>query len=225
MLQIIGGVMDKHKLQLKIKELEPWYQMLSLNGILTSTKRNVEKTWKIIESQFPIDYKSARILDLGCNAGFYSIMAAKKGASVVGIEACSLPFKQAVFLKEYFEDLWNVKLDITYIHKDLSDVDFISLGKFDRIFALAILYHIGNLKFGKGTQKSFTEQDRVIASLSEITDNFLVRARQRRRTEFEYYNPKYYNKIFKKFGFGSTKTIYEEKQKRSLILYERLHGV
>jgi SAM-dependent methyltransferase len=213
--------MKKQDIQKKIKQLGPWYQRISLDGIITGRKRDVEQTWKIIEDSFPINYKLSRILDLGCNAGFYSIMAAKKGASVVGIEAGQKPFEQAIFLKNYFEDLWDIKLDITYIHKDISDVDFIKLGNFDYIFALAILYHIGNSKFGKGTPKSFTEQDRVISLLTKITDKFIVRARQRKRKNSEYYNSEYYNKVFKNLGFRSEKTIYEEKGDRSLILYKR----
>lgn len=212
--------MKKQDIQKKIKQLGPWYQRISLDGIITGRKRDVKKTWKLIEDSFPLDYKSSRILDLGCNAGFYSIMAAKKGASVVGIEADQKSFKQALFLKDYFEDLWNTKLDIKYINKDISDIDFIKLGKFDYIFALAILYHIGNSKFGKGTLKSFKEQDRVISLLTKITDKFIVRARQRKRKNSEYYNAVYYNKVFKKFGFIPEKTIHEEKGDRSLILYK-----
>jgi len=213
--------MKKQDLQKKIKQLGPWYQRISLDGIWTGRKRDVKETWNKIESFFPIDYKTSRILDLGCNAGFYSIMAAKKGASVVGIEAELKFFNQAIFVKDYYEKLWKTKLDITYIHKDISDVDFISLGKFDCIFALAVLYHVGNSKFGRGTPESFEEQNRVISSLTKISDKFIVRARQRKRTNHEYYNSKYYNKVFKQLGFGATKTIHENNGDRSLILYER----
>lgn len=213
--------MKKQELQKKIKQLSPWYQKISIDGIITGKKRDVKETWKLIDNSFPMDYKSSRVLDLGCNAGFYSIMAAKKGASVIGIEASQRPFEQAIFLKSYFEELWDTKLDITYIHKDISDIDFINLGKFDCIFALAILYHIGNSKFGKGTLESFVEQDRVISLLTKITDKFIIRARQRKRKNSEYYNSKHYNKVFKKLDFSPTKTIHEGKGDRSLILYER----
>lgn len=213
--------MEKQELQRKIKQLDPWYQKISIDGVVTGKKRDVKETWKLIDNSFPINYKSSRILDLGCNAGFYSIMAAKKGASVIGIEAGQRSFEQAIFLKSYFEELWDTKLDITYIHKDISDIDFTNLGKFDCIFALAILYHIGNSKFGKGTLESFVEQDRVISLLTKITDKFIIRARQRKRKNSEYYNSKYYNKVFKKLNFNPTKIIHEGKGDRSLILYER----
>lgn len=209
--------MERQDLQKKIEQLGPWYQRISLDGILTGKKRDVKQIWETMESSFPIDYKSSRILDLGCNAGFYCIMAARRGASVIGIEAGQQPFEQAIFLKNYFEALWNIKLDITYIHKDISNVDFISLGKFDCVFALAILYHIGNFKFGRGTPESFVERNRVISLLTKITDKFIVRARQKKHQ-----NPEYYNEVFKNLGFRPTKTVHEGRSERSLIFYERV---
>lgn len=218
------GKMTKEELQKKIKQLEPWYQKMNLDGIITGRKRDVKQTWKLIEKSFPMNFKSARILDLGCNAGYYSIMAARNGASMVGVEFGPIPFKQAVFLKKYFEDLWDTKLDITYMNKDMSDIDFIKLGKFDYIFAFAVLYHIGNSKFKKGSLESFVEQDRVISSLSKISDKFIVRARQRKRENSVYYNTEYYNAVFEKLGFRPTKTVIEGRGDRSLISYERIEN-
>lgn len=213
--------MDKQQLRQKIKELGPWYQNITLDGIKTLRKRDTEAAWKRINENFPMDYKGKRILDLGCNAGYYSIMAAKEGSSVIGIEALERAFNQANFLKQYYNELWNTDLDVTFIHKDLSDVDFLSMGKFDCIFAFAILYHVGNFKYGKGTPASFKEQDRVIGQLVQLTDKFIVRARNRRRNNREFYDPSYYNKVFSKFGFKPAKTINEHVEGRSLVSYER----
>ena len=78
-----------------------------------------------------------------------------------------------------------------------------------------------NFKFGKGSKESFNEQDRIIKELIKLSDNFLVRARERKRNKNEFYNPKYYNKIFKKYGFSEVKTIYENSQNRSFVLYKK----
>lgn len=208
--------------QEKIDELGPWYQNVTIDGIKTLRKRDTEQAWQRIFDNFPINYDGARILDLGCNAGYYSIMAAKNGASVIGIEFLDRAVKQAHFLKNYYQERLNRNLDVEFIQADLSDVDFLSMGKFDCIFALAILYHVGNSKYGKGTPKSFKEQDRVISQLVQLSDKFIVRARKRKRKAGEYYDPKHYNKVFGKFGFEPTKTINEKKGGRSLIFYERI---
>jgi len=213
--------MDKNELQKKIDELGPWYQNITLDGIKTLRKRDTEQAWKRIEGNFNIKFEGSRILDLGCNAGYYSFMAAKRGASVIGIESLDRAFVQANFLKSYYEELWETELDVTFINKDISDIDFLSMGKFDYIFALAILYHIGNFKYGKGSKRSFKEQDRVISILVQMTDNFIVRARKRKRVANEFYDATYYNKVFSKYGFKPTKIIKEPKGNRSLISYSR----
>lgn len=216
--------MDRDSLKEKIEKLGPWYQNITLDGIKTLRKRDTEKAWNRIESNFDIKFEGSRILDLGCNAGYYSFMAAKRGASVVGIEALDRAFEQAKFLKEYYEDIWNMKLDVTLIKKDISDIDFLSMGKFDYIFALAILYHVGNFKYGKGTERSFQEQDRVISLLVRMSDNFIVRARKRKRIGSEFYDAKHYNKVFGKYNFKPTKIIKEPKGNRILISYVRGKG-
>lgn len=212
--------MTNPELQKKIRDLGAWYQKINIEGIITSPKgtpyssmEKAESIWKKINSCISDDYKSLKILDLGCNAGFYSVMAAKKGASIIGIEKNEGWFKQALFLKDYYEKLWKTKLDINYIHKDILDVDFKKLDKFDYIFAIAILYHIGK-QFGKGSPKMMKEQNKVIKYLSTITNNFIVRARGGK-----YNSPQYYDKIFESLNFNPIKTIPEGK--RTLILYSQ----
>jgi 2-polyprenyl-3-methyl-5-hydroxy-6-metoxy-1,4-benzoquinol methylase len=212
--------MTNQELQKKIRDLGTWYQKINIEGIITSSKGNpyssmeeAESTWKKINSCISDNYNSLKILDLGCNAGYYSVMAAKKGASVIGIERNEGWFKQSLFLKDYYENLWKTKLDIQYIHKEILDVDYSKFGKFDYIFAFAILYHIGK-QFGKGSPKMMKEQNRVIKYLSTITNNFIVRARGG-----TYSSPQYYNKIFKSLNFNPIKIIPEGK--RTLILYKK----
>jgi len=171
--------------------------------------------WKKISNLLSNNFKGKNILDLGCNAGFYSIMAAKEGAKVIGIESNNSFFNQALFLKKYYDKLWNKKLDITYIKKDILDVDLNSFGKFDYVFALSILYHIGKHKYGKGTDKTIKKQIEVIETLSKISNKFVVRARTGRNKDVDYYN-----NVFKDLRFVSSKVIYEGK--RSLILYEKI---
>jgi len=204
----------------KIKQLGPWYQKINIEGIITtkggpySSMDSSTIIWEKISNLLSNKFKGMNILDLGCNAGFYSIMAAKEGAKVIGIESNNTFFNQALFLKEYYEKLWNKKLDITYIKKDILDVDLNSFGKFDYVFALSILYHIGKHKYGKGTDRTLKKQVEVIETLSKNSNKFVVRARTGKNKDVDYYN-----NVFKDLGFMSSKVIYEGK--RSLILYER----
>lgn len=207
-------------MQSKINQLGPWYQKINIEGIITtkggpySSMDSSTSIWGKISNLLSNKFKGTNILDLGCNAGYYSIMAANEDAKVIGIESNNTFFNQALFLKEYYEKAWNKKLDITYIKKDILDVDFNSFGNFDYIFALSILYHIGKHKYGKGTDKTIKKQIEIIETLSKITNKFIVRARSGKNKD-----TKYYNSVFKDLGFIPSKIIYEDK--RSLILYEK----
>lgn len=207
----------------KIKELAPWYQNINIDGIVTnkggpySGNVSASTSWDSIMKCFPKDVKMNRVLDLGANAGYYSIMAAKLGASVIGIDReKSLFYNQYIFLKEYYEELWNKKLDITYIQSDISDVDYSKLGKFDCIFALAVLYHIGKHKYGKGSDKKNEEQLKILKILSKITNGFIIRTRKGNK----YKSPEYYTEIFKELGFKLTNNI--PQGKRILISFEKV---
>jgi len=214
----------KHlKLKEKIKALAPWYQKINIDGIVTNKRGpysgnvSASTSWDSIMKCFPKDVKINRVLDLGANAGYYSIMAAKLGASVIGIEReKSLFYKQHIFLKEYYEELWNKKLDITYMQSDISDVDYSKLGKFDYVFALAVLYHIGKHRYGKGTVKKHEEQLKILTMLSKITNGFIIRTRKGDKHR----SPEYYTETLKGLGFKLTNII--PQGKRILMSFEKV---
>lgn len=208
--------MDKGYIEKKVKELGPWYQRINLDGCIT-TKSNQsditvwDKICNIVGGKEK--FKNCNILDLGCNAGLYSVMVSLCGAkNIVGIELVSQFFNQAVFIKTFFEDKHKQILPITFIQKNISDIDFDSLGKFDYIFALSILYHIGKHSYGKYTERSLLEQEIVIEKLCKISSNIIVRARHGAHS-----NQEKYNILFNKFNFRNIRTINEGK--RQLIHY------
>ena len=72
--------MDKNYIIKKIKELVPWYQAIDFNGILTQTyskpnesAKSGEVLWNKIKTFLPETLEGKRVLDLGCNAGYYCI--------------------------------------------------------------------------------------------------------------------------------------------------------
>jgi len=212
--------MQNKKLEDEIRSLDPWYQKLTLDGILTSIKgtqysgmEESVKIWEKINTLIP-NFKNKKIIDIGCNAGYYSIRSAQYGAKVIGIEFDDNFYKQALFLKNYFEEKNNQQLDITYINDDISSIDFKAIGKVDYIFAFSILYHIGKFKYGKGTEKQIEEQNRMIEKMTEISDNFLVRVRKE-----ENKNVDFYSNIFRSYGY--TQTAFIPEGKRAFVMYSK----
>ena len=207
--------MEKSYIISKIQELVPWYQTIDLDGIITTSKKTSgENVWIKINKLVPEGFKNKRILDLGCNAGFYCMKAALDNCKeVIGVELDPGYFKQTSFIKEYFEDKYNSKFNnVSFINSNISDLDFESLGKFDYVFALAIIYHIGKHRFGKYTEETMQEQKRIIRILSTKTDRIIVRCRNSKLNDMSHYD-----ELFKSVGFDKLKFI--DESKRTLILY------
>lgn len=201
----------------RIDKLGPWYQNIDLGGVRTMHRGpSTIELWNQLLNVLPESLEGLRILDLGCNAGHFSYQAAVRGASVIGINVEGKGQrwrKQAEFVKNYFEEQHG-KLDITYIWKDILDVDFDSLGRFDYVFALAVLYHVGRNRFGHATPETWAAQKQTMKKLTEISDKVIVRTRPGK-----YKGIRYHDNIF--CGFGWKSTILHKAAKRSLILYER----
>lgn len=81
-----------------------------------------------------------RVLDLGCNAGFWSLACIEAGASeVIGIDGRRMHIEQAelVFAVKGIE-----KSRYNFLTANLFEIDFRELGSFDLVLCLGLLYHV-----------------------------------------------------------------------------------
>ena len=133
---------DRQREQLvrRIGELGEWFHNLDLHGVATAPDHflgdfpNVK--WRPIASAIPADLSGATVLDIGCNAGFYSIEMKRRGAErVLGIDVDDRYLSQARFAAETLE------LDIEFQKLSVYDVDRIP-GQFDFVFFMGVLYHL-----------------------------------------------------------------------------------
>ena len=202
----------------KAAALSPWYQTLKVGNFLTRHGVCVsgECLWTKLKTLLPLSMKGMHVLDLGCNAGFYSVQAALRGAEVVGVEWDALAYKQALFLKDYFQDVSKKTLNINYLKEDAEHLDFDKLGSFDYIFALAVLYHIGDGKIGitpppKGSAEATARQEALAEKMVLHGRNIIIRARR------GVHSLESYNRLFLSFGCEVVKNI--PKKARGLGLY------
>jgi tRNA (mo5U34)-methyltransferase len=84
----------------------------------------------------PPDLRGQSVLDIGCNAGFYSVEMKRRGAErVVGIDFDEQYLAQAKFAAEV--------LDVPIEFQKLSVYDVAKLGgKFDVVIFMGVLYHL-----------------------------------------------------------------------------------
>ncbi len=90
-------------LRRQIDELGPWFHNIQLQESLETAPHHLlgdypKRKWLQIRPFLPADLRNWTILDIGCNAGFYSFELAKLGAKVVGIDSDEHYLRQALWL-------------------------------------------------------------------------------------------------------------------------------
>jgi tRNA (mo5U34)-methyltransferase len=94
--------------------------------------------WRRFHPAFPADLHGASVLDVGSNAGFFSLQLKLLGAGrVLGIELIDMYVKQADTIKQW----WGV--DIENRLGDAHEIDRLD-EQFDLVMFAGILYHLKN---------------------------------------------------------------------------------
>jgi tRNA (mo5U34)-methyltransferase len=135
--------LSREEILKKLGELgkqEKWFHSIYLGDGLYTTEvvyPHLQQLWDDFYLKFG-NLSGKSVLDIGCNAGFFSVAAKKHGAEkVVGIDMSEGFLDQARFVADV------LNLDIEY--RKLSVYDLDSLGRrFDLIFCLGVIYHCSN---------------------------------------------------------------------------------
>jgi tRNA (mo5U34)-methyltransferase len=132
---------DSEDLNARIEALKPWFHNIRLNGIETAPEHFLgdypNSKFARFRHALPTNLAGKSVLDIGCNAGFYSIAMKQRGASrVVGIDSEQRYLAQARLVTEA------LNLDgIEFRQLDVYDVA--ALGeKFDLVIFMGVLYHL-----------------------------------------------------------------------------------
>src|SRR5580658_6393736 len=139
--------MTRDELLERIERLKPWFHCVDLgDGITTKGQSNGSEpadhpagTWKIIRNHLP-DLNGKSVLDVGSNAGFYSVECKRRGARrVLAVDAQRLQVRQALLARRA------LGLDIECRRLSVYDLSRKSVGQFDVVLALGLLYHVKHL--------------------------------------------------------------------------------
>lgn len=124
-----------------VKSLGGWYQRIYLGrGVYTmdAARAYHEEVWARLEPAFPEDLRGASVLDIGCNAGYFSLQVKRRGAGrVLGIDHMGQYLEQAVACAR----IWD--LDIEYRLLDVDQVPALR-EEFDVVVFAGVLYHLKN---------------------------------------------------------------------------------
>jgi len=138
----------REQITVEVQRLAPWFHCIDLgDGILTKSISAIGEpvdhprpTWESVKPAVPEDLSGQTVLDVGCNAGFYSIEMKRRGAArVLGLDSQRDLIQQAEFVRDV------LGLDIEYARKSVYDLDPFELGQFDVTLALGLIYHCKHL--------------------------------------------------------------------------------
>jgi tRNA (mo5U34)-methyltransferase len=154
-------------LESRIRELGPWFHDLDLRGVRTAPDHPLgdflRELWAVVEPAFPADLTGKTVLDIGCNAGFYSLQLHHRGAAVTGLEPDPRYLAQARLAAEVLE------ADIEYLQMGVYDVD--QLGRrFDFVLFLGVLYHLRHPLYALDKVASIVDERLVFQSMQRGSD-------------------------------------------------------
>jgi tRNA (mo5U34)-methyltransferase len=132
--------LPREDLQERIAELGPWFHNLDIKGVKTAPNHFLGDypnfKWQGFRHIVPEDLEGRSVLDVGCNAGFYSLeMKRRNAARVLGIDSDPRYLRQARFAAE------QSGLDVQFRQMSVYEVG--KLGEtFDLVIFMGVLYHL-----------------------------------------------------------------------------------
>lgn len=133
--------LTREQIQQRVRELGKWFHNLDLRGVKTAPDHFLGDyprfKFETFADAIPADLKGHSVLDIGCNAGFYSLEMKRRGAGrVVGIDSDPAYLAQARFAAEVCR-----AEDIEWRQMSVYDVPQLR-EKFDVVIFMGVLYHL-----------------------------------------------------------------------------------
>jgi tRNA (mo5U34)-methyltransferase len=134
---------DAQRLRREIDALGPWFHNLHLPGGVQTLPDHFlggdfpRFKWQEIAGCVPADLSGWRVLDVGCNAGFYSFELARRGASVLAIDSDERYLAQARWAARQLDTAQRVEFrqlgvyEIARVHE-----------QFDLVWFMGVFYHL-----------------------------------------------------------------------------------
>lgn len=143
--------MTREEMAAEIERLGPWFHSIELGSGLRTKSASLcgepvdhpMGTWQAIRGCLPSDLSANSVLDVGCNAGFYSVEAKRLGAArVLGVDVQRMHVRQAKFVARALD------LDLEFRRISVYDLSPATVGRFDVTLALGLIYHLKHLVLG-----------------------------------------------------------------------------
>jgi tRNA (mo5U34)-methyltransferase len=170
--------MTSAEIQERVEALKPWFHNMELGGVRTAPEHflgdypNIK--WRKFADAIPADLTGKSVLDIGCNAGFYSMEMKRRGADrVLGLDFDDSYLAQARFAAEVSE------LDIEFAKLSVYDVGTLG-AKFDVVIFMGVLYHLRHPLLALDLIREHVAKDLLVfqsmqrgsAEVGEVQENY-----------------------------------------------------
>lgn len=135
-----GAALGTDVIRAEVERLQPWFHNLDLAGVQTAPDHFLgdypANHWQYFAQAVPDDLSGRTVLDIGCNAGFFSFEMARRGAArVLGIDSDPRYLEQARLAARV--------MGASVEFRQLSVYDVASLNeRFDVVLFMGVLYHL-----------------------------------------------------------------------------------
>lgn len=138
--QVAHSNLSREMIEQRVRDLGPWFHNIELAGVQTAPDHFLPdypgKKWRRFAHALPDDLRGRSVLDIGCNAGFFSVQMKLRGAQrVLAIDTNDHFLQQGRFVAEV--------MGTPIEFRNLSVYDVASLGeRFDIVLFMGVLYHL-----------------------------------------------------------------------------------
>ncbi|OFV94208.1 MAG: hypothetical protein A3H28_08390 [Acidobacteria bacterium RIFCSPLOWO2_02_FULL_61_28] len=133
---------SREQIEKEVRNLGWWYQHFALpSGVLTGNGQEPsyrpETRWNLLEPYVPEDLSGQTVLDVGGNAGYFSVQMKLRGAKKCVLVESYVEFaRQAEFVAKQF----GVKMEI--VNEDIHTYCLTTEERFDYVLFLGLFYHL-----------------------------------------------------------------------------------
>jgi tRNA (mo5U34)-methyltransferase len=127
----------------EVETLGPWFHNIELpSGVQTAPDHPLgsdfpARKWRVIAPHLPERMDGWHVLDIGCNAGFYSVELARRGAHVTAIDSEPHYLRQAEWVARQFGVADRIALRQMQVY-DIARMD----ESFDLVLFMGVFYHL-----------------------------------------------------------------------------------
>ena len=150
----------------EIEKLGPWFHNLHLpDGRQTAPAHPLGDfplvKWRQIEPYLPSDLHGCRVLDVGCNAGFYSFELARRGATVTAMDIDRRYLRQARWAAQQYGLAERIEFREGSVYSLAR-----SPCRYDIVWFLGVLYHLRHPLLALDILRNVTDTQMVLQTLT-----------------------------------------------------------